>query len=96
MEQHSIPSTSTLATWLADRQHLQRASLENFSSKEQNLLENGTTFDSKYLYSNKLARRRQHLQRAFLENFSSKEQNLLENGTTFDSKYLYSSKLARR
>jgi hypothetical protein len=57
MEQHSIPSTSTPASWLDDREYSQRAALENFSSKEQNLLDNGTTFDSKYLYSSKLARR---------------------------------------
>jgi hypothetical protein len=57
MEQHSIPSTSTPTSWLADRQRLQRAALENFSSKKLNLLENGTTFDPKYLYSSKLARR---------------------------------------
>jgi hypothetical protein len=56
MEQHSIPITSTPASWLAEKQHLQRTALENYSSKEQNLLENGTTFESKYLYSNKLAR----------------------------------------
>jgi hypothetical protein len=56
MKQHSIPSTSTPTSWLANRQYLQRAALENFSNKEQNLLEKGTTFDSKNLYTNKLAR----------------------------------------